>query len=55
MVENSPNLELFAILHVYSDDTVLVAEFPEEMQKTIDNFYFCCKKKISMVIWLIIN
>lgn len=47
MVENKINIfpNLFAILHVYADDTVLVAEFPEEMQKTIDNFYVCCKKK----------
>lgn len=38
MVETKKTSLLFA------DDTVLVAEFPEEMQKTINNFYVCCKK-----------
>ena len=44
MFENKLNIffKLFAIL--YADDTVLVAESPEELQKTIDSFHFYCKR-----------
>ena len=44
MFENKLNIffKLFAIL--YADDTVLVAESPEELQKTIDRFHFYCKR-----------
>ena len=44
MFKNKLNLffKRFAIL--YADDTVLVAESPEELQKTIDSFHFYCKR-----------
>ena len=44
LFENKLNIffKLFAFL--YADDTVLVAESPEELQKTIDRFHFYCKR-----------
>ena len=29
---------------IYADNTVLVAESPEELQNTIDSFHFYCKR-----------
>ena len=44
MFEDKLNIlfKLFAIL--YADDTVLIAENPEELQKQLDRFYIYCNK-----------
>ena len=38
------SLSAYSLSNVYADDTVLVAESPEELQKTIDSFHFYCKR-----------
>jgi hypothetical protein len=44
MFENklNKNFKLFAIL--YADDTVLIAENPEELQKQLDRFFIYCNQ-----------
>ena len=38
------SLSAYPLSNVYADDTVLVAESSEDLQKTIDRFHFYCKR-----------
>ena len=44
MFENKINIIFKIFASLYADDIVLVAESPEELQKTIDSFHFYCKR-----------